>query len=103
MPDAPPAFDPGDLPRTDTSDPLILSHALQGQPYHLASLGISQSDRLEMMAAGLSLGSVIEVLSGEGRRPRVVACGNIRAAIGHDLAQRVALRRCDPGCRCQRT
>ena len=81
---------------------LALSSALPGERYHLETLGQTRDDRLEMMAAGLSQQSVIEVLAGAGTRPRVVACGEIRAAIGHDLATRVNLRRCGRDCGCRR-
>ncbi|MGC9370155.1 MAG: FeoA domain-containing protein [Paracoccaceae bacterium] len=79
---------------------MTLSRAAPGHRYHLASLGETRADRLELMAAGLSLESAIQVLAGGGKRPRVVACGEIRAAIGHDLAERIQLRRCGCGCGC---
>lgn len=89
----------GERKMTEAAD-MNLIGAECGQRYHLSDLGKTRSDRLEMLAAGLSEGSVIQIISGEGRRPRVVACGEIRAAIGHDLAERVGIRRCGCGCGC---
>lgn len=90
------------LPHPPEAAPLALADAPVGCRFHLASLGESRADRLELMAAGLSLDSAVEVLEGCGRRPRVVACGQVRAAIGHDLAGRVCLRRCGPHCSCRK-
>ena len=81
---------------------LTLASAVPGRSYHVAALGKSWHRRLELLSTGLAPDIVLELLQGEGNRPRVVACGDIRAAIGADLAADVCLKPCgaDCGCRC---
>lgn len=75
--------------------PFPLAKAVAGTRYFIHSLGDSFENRLELMAAGLAPDQEIDVLSVCQRRHCVVACGQIRAAIGADLANCVTLRACD--------
>ena len=81
---------------------LTLASAEPGKAYHVSALGTSWHTRLELLSTGLAPDIVLRLLQGEGNRPRVVACGDIRAAIGADLAADVCLKPCgaDCGCRC---
>ncbi|WP_428686736.1 FeoA domain-containing protein [Roseibium sp.] len=81
-------------------DTLTLAHAEPGGSYHVTSLGETRHARLEVLSTGLAPEAVINLLRGKGNRPRIVACGEIRAAIGVDLASGVRLRPCSCGCGC---
>ncbi len=83
-------------------DALNLALAEPGGTYHVTSLGETRCARLEVLAAGLAPETVINVLRSGGTRPRIVACGEIRAAIGADLASGIQLRRCGCGCGCDK-
>ncbi|GAB2187888.1 FeoA family protein [Roseibium sp. LAB1] len=79
---------------------LTLAHAEPGKTYHVVCLGETRHSRMELLAAGLAPDTVINLLRGCGARPRIVACGDIRAAIGADLAMSVHLSPCGCGCGC---
>ncbi len=87
-------------PTADGADVLTLAHAVPGKAYHVVCLGETRHSRMELLAAGLAPDTVINLLRGNGLRPRIVACGDIRAAIGVDLALSVHLSPCDCGCGC---
>ncbi len=89
---------PEGFPGGDSS--LTLAHAEPGGSYHITSLGETRHARLEVLSAGLAPEAVINLLRGSGNRPRIVACGEVRAAIGVDLASGVRLRPCGCGCGC---
>jgi len=72
--------------------PLVSARA--GMRCFIHSLGDTLEHRLELLAAGLAPDQEIDVVSVCRRRHCVVACGQIRAAIGADLAQSITLRPC---------
>ena len=82
-------------PTASGADVLTLAHAVPGKAYHVVCLGETRHSRMELLAAGLAPDTVINLLRGNGLRPRIVACGDIRAAIGADLALSVRLSPCD--------
>ncbi|MES0882533.1 ferrous iron transport protein A [Roseibium sp. SCP14] len=82
------------------AEPVNLATAKAGSRYHVTSLGKTRTARLEVLTAGLAPDAVIDVLRSSGTRPRIVACGEIRAAIGEDLARGVKLLQCGCGCGC---
>jgi|GEM_PF-4628793 len=77
-----------------------LSQAKSGQRYHITSIGDCRFSCQQILATGLAPDCVIEVVRSGGRRPRLVACGMIRAAIGIELADAIRLRPCGPNCGC---
>ncbi|WP_417711240.1 FeoA domain-containing protein [Roseibium aggregatum] len=87
-------------PAAKGTDVLTLAHAEPGKAYHVVCLGETRHARMELLAAGLAPDTVINLLRGNGSRPRIVACGDIRAAIGADLALAVHLSPCGCGCGC---
>jgi hypothetical protein len=87
-------------PAAKGADLLTLAHAVPGKAYQVVCLGETRHSRMELLAAGLAPDTVIILLRGNGSRPRIVACGDIRAAIGVDLALSVHLSPCDCGCGC---
>ncbi|WP_269586050.1 ferrous iron transport protein A [Roseibium sp. Sym1] len=88
-------------PRSVPGDTVLtLAAAEPGRPYHVASLGETRHATLDLLSAGLAPDIVVRLLRGEGSRPRIVACGEIRTAIGADLAAGVVLKPCGCGCGC---
>lgn len=85
-------------PEAEEMIPLVSAQA--GMRCMIHSLGDTLEHRLELLAAGLAPDQEIDVVSVCPRRHCVVACGQIRAAIGADLAQSITLRPCG---RCQET
>lgn len=107
MPDIalPPFPDRASSPHPEAAEiveAVTLARAEPGRPYHITSLGPSRLARLELLSAGLAPDAIVSLLRGDGCRPRIVACGEIRAAIGIDLASGIQLKPCGCGCGCDR-
>ncbi|MHA7774622.1 FeoA domain-containing protein [Roseibium sp. M-1] len=81
---------------------LTLAAAVPGRAYHVTSLGTSRQSQLELLSTGLAPDTVLQLLRGAGQRPRIVAYGENRAAIGADLACDVCLQPCGTNCGCPR-
>lgn len=75
-------------------DVFPLSMAQAGTRCRIQSLGETLEHRLELLAAGLAPDQEVDIVSVCQRRHCVVACGQIRAAIGAELARSVTLRTC---------
>ena len=88
-------------PQAQEMFPLVSARA--GMRCMIHSLGESLEHRLELLAAGLAPDQEIDVVSVCQRRHCVVACGQIRAAIGADLARAITLRPCAPCAQCRET
>ncbi|MCK7611123.1 FeoA domain-containing protein [Roseibium sediminicola] len=84
----------------DGNAALTLASAVPARTYHVMSLGETRMAQLELLSAGLAPGAVVNLLRGEGGRPRIVACGGIRAAIDADLATSIRLAPCGSDCGC---
>jgi Fe2+ transport system protein FeoA len=72
--------------------PLVAARA--GMRCLIHSLGDSLESRLELLAAGLAPDQEVQVISVCRKRHCVLACGQIRAAVGADLAKSISLRNC---------
>ncbi|MCW9043067.1 MAG: ferrous iron transport protein A [Pseudopelagicola sp.] len=81
--------------RADLPELFSLCAAQVGMRCLIHSLGDTLEHRLELLAAGLAPDQEIDVLSVSQKRHCVVACGQIRAAIGADLAQCITLKACE--------
>jgi Fe2+ transport system protein FeoA len=85
------------------STAVTLAVAKPGMRYHITSLGASRHAKLELLSAGLAPDTVLDLLRGKGSRPRIVASGEIRVAIGADLAAGMVLKPCGCGCGCDKS
>ncbi len=81
-----------DAAKFDDVFPLVTARA--GMRCLIHSLGDTLESRLELLAAGLAPDQEVQIISVCKKRHCILACGQIRAAVGADLAKSISLRRC---------